>query len=112
MNAQLAEWAKPENVVLAIGLIGLALALMLANRRGRLDLSQMFKDGAGATSAGRVTAIGAFIVSSWIVMKAALANARSDNAFGLYLVAWSGSMVLSKAIDHWRPDAGGKGTQP
>jgi hypothetical protein len=95
-------WSEPTNVVLAISLLATGYVIMKAQSSGKFDFGEMLRDEAGRASSSRVIALGAFSASTWVLMRYTTTNAITDWIWWGYLAAWSGSAVLSKAIDAWR----------
>jgi hypothetical protein len=95
--------------VLLFLLGGLGIMLYVAQHKGKLDLSQMFKDDAGKESGLRFAILGAWIMSSWYLM-ADLVSQKQGNAMllGIYLATWSGSAVFVRALEKWDGKLGAK----
>jgi len=92
------DWLKPANLVLALTL--LCAAWIFA--RSKVNLAESLQDDAGRFSSARLFAFGAFASSTWVLMLHGVAEKMSDWMWYGYLAAWSGSAVLSKAIDAWK----------
>lgn len=91
----------PAVVLVALLLVS-AWVLWRAQKSGRYDLGNMLRDADGKESAQRLAVLGAFAVSSWYLMRAGLASAElNSELYWAYLVTWSGSHVLIKAIEKW-----------
>jgi hypothetical protein len=89
-------------VVLLFLLAGLGLMLWKAQRTGKLDLSNMFKDDAGKESGLRFAILGSWVISSWGLM--ALVVSKSEYvvpAYICYLLFWSGAPIAAKLIERW-----------
>lgn len=91
--------------VLALMLGMAVLGLYKAQRRTDFDISELIRDEHGKLDSWKIFSVGAFILSSWLLMVVAMGQ-PSDNlllyAWGMYLVVFSGSATLSKVIDTWR----------
>lgn len=95
----LQHYANPANLLLFVFIFGAGLLMFKLQRRKDFDWAQLVMDEKGFVSAGRFLALGAFMVTSWVVMTMAMGNTLQE-AFGLgYLAAWSGTMIASKAVD-------------
>lgn len=95
-------WLEPTNLTLALLLLAAAFVMWRSQRSGTFDFGQMLKDESDRASSARVIGFGAFAVSSWALMRYAANTQLTEWMWGFYLAAWSGSVVLSKAIDAWR----------
>jgi hypothetical protein len=96
------QWASPANVILLVTLILLLVVVALAQRRDDFDWADALRDDStDKITVLRVTAIGAFGVSSWVVMHEATENQMTDTMFLIYCVTWSSSILLSKFLDRW-----------
>lgn len=88
--------------VLLLLLAGLAIMLWRAQKNGHLDFAKMFKDENGKESGLRFCVLGAWIISSWVVMADLVAQKQGDAALlGIYLATWSGSAVFIRALERW-----------
>jgi len=96
------EWLDPTNVVLAVSLLASGYVVIKAQSSGKFDFGEMLRDENGRPSSSRVIAFGAFAAPTWVLMRYTTANAVTDWIWWGYLASWSGSAVLSKAIDAWR----------
>tara|TARA_R110000868_G_scaffold177983_1_gene417330 strand:+ start:208 stop:555 length:348 start_codon:yes stop_codon:yes gene_type:complete len=95
--------------VLILLLFGLVVVLALAQRHGKLDLAQMFKDDVGKESGLRFAILGAWIMSSWYLMADLVSQKQGDSMLlGIYLATWSGSAVFVRALEKWDGKFGGK----
>ena len=99
---ELKVWLEPINVVLIATLAGAAFVMIRAQRSGNFNFGEMLRDEDGRPSSSRVIGFGAFAASTWVLMRYATSNTITDWIWWGYLAAWSGSAVLSKAIDAWR----------
>ena len=99
---ELAVWLEPINIVLIATLAVAAFVVIRAQASGKFDFGEMLRDEDGRPSSSRVMGFGAFAASTWVLMRYATANSITDWIWWGYLAAWSGSAVLSKAIDAWR----------
>jgi hypothetical protein len=96
--------------VLLFLLGGLGVMLYVAQHKGKLDLSQMFKDDAGKESGLRFAILGAWIMSSWLLMSDTVNQKQGDpTLLGIYLATWSGSAIFARLIDKWNGEIGKPG---
>ena len=96
------DWLKPANLVLALTLLCAAFVMVRAQGRQDFDFAEMLKDEQGKPSAFRLIGFGAFGVTSWVLMLHGVSEKMDDWMWRDYLLAWSGSVVLAKAVDAWR----------
>lgn len=100
-------------MVLVFMLLGIALAMLAAQRNPNFDWADGFKDDAGKVSWGRAAVAGAFCISSWCLIYA-LMNAikttfdadgivKSLDAlfpwFIAYMLVWAGTKSVDKLVD-------------
>lgn len=89
-------------VVLIIMLAGMATLFWLAQRGGpdSFDMRRMLVDDNDKPSVLRVLSVGAWAVSSWVLMRDAITVEGADAPLLLvYLGAWSGAPVAAKLIE-------------
>lgn len=96
------EWLQPANVILLLMVFALGILLIRAQRRPDVDFVQMLRTVDGHLDWAKFSAIGAFVVSTWIVMIVTVTDAKREvleAVFYGYLIAWSGSVAISKWLD-------------
>lgn len=99
---RLAEQLDLAGVVLIIMLTGMFVLFWLAQRGGPegFDLRRMLLDDNDKPSVLRVLSVGAWAVSSWVVMRDAITVEGADvPLLAVYLAAWSLSPVAVKLIE-------------
>ena len=85
-------------VLLAVGL----WVIWRAQRRADFDWADALRDEAGKPSALRFGVLVAIAVTSWVVMKVALAKSEDlPQIFWAYLFAWSGAPILREVAAKW-----------
>lgn len=94
-------------IALAIGLIAIWLSLrrqdkVSANGYSLVDL--LLGDDGRASKAAHVM-FGAFFLTSWVVVYAALTSKLSDVMFGAYLAAWVAPAVTKLIVGSPKPPA-------
>lgn len=99
---QLIAWLTPINIVLFAMLIGTAVVMFKAQDRNFFDFGNMLRDDNGKENALRLAALGAFAVSSWIVMQLTITGNMTEAYYAIYLLTWSGSAVLLKFLEVWK----------
>jgi hypothetical protein len=87
--------------VLGVLLLATAFVLWRAARNGKFDFSAMLRDSEGKESALRLGILVSLAVSSWVIVKTALANTLDPQFFWAYLFTWSGALVFVKAVERW-----------
>src|SRR5262245_60474086 len=91
-------------VILLFGLV-LAVILFMCAQRGKekgadFDFRRMLTDDADKPSMLRILAVGAFFVSSWVLMRDAISiNGADSTVLAIYLASWSGAPVVAKLIE-------------
>jgi len=116
MTAFLADFLEKLDfpaAVLVFMLLGMALAMLAAQRNPNFDWADGFKDETGKVSWGRAAVAGAFCISSWCLIYA-LMNAikttfdadgivKALNAlfpwFIAYMLVWAGTKSVDKLVD-------------
>ena len=100
-------------VVLSLMLIGMALAMISAQRRSDFDWGDAFRDDNGKVSWFRAAVVVSLGISSWVLIYAFMNGVRStydangmtlvlDKLFAYfvaYMVVWSGAKIIEKALD-------------
>jgi hypothetical protein len=92
-----------------VGLLGVMIVtLILAQRSPEFNIQQMMLDDNGKVSFLRVAGIGAFAVSSWVVMKDTISSGGANPMiFWGFVGVWSGAPVAGKLIEalslKWSP---------
>lgn len=102
LTQQVIPWMTPINIVLLLMLAVTGFILKRAHRSGKYDFGNLLRDDEGKESSFRLAAIASFVVSSWVVMQLTITGAITEGYYGLYLLTWSGSAVLSKGIEVWK----------
>jgi hypothetical protein len=103
--------AVRDRVLSAVDLPALVLMLLMslalwviwrAQRNGKFDFSEMLRDENGKPSGLRLSVLGAFAVSSWVLMREALeAGPLDPQVYFVYLATWSGALVFVKGVEKW-----------
>lgn len=91
----------PAAVLGAILLLGL-LVLYRAQRAENFDTADMLRDENGKPSALRLAIFVCLALSSWNLVYETMHSGDYDfGKYALYLLTWSGSALLAKAIEKW-----------
>lgn len=99
---QIVPWLTPINLVLFLMLIATWFIIKRAQHGGKFDFGNLLRDEEGKESALRLAAIGSFAISSWVIMQLTVTASITETYYGIYLLTWSGSVVLAKAIEVWK----------
>jgi len=102
MNIDWAQWTKPVNLTLAIMLVLAVYVAVRAQRRNDFDWANSLKDEQGKESIARLGALVALAISTWVIMHVTVEGKLTEWLYTAYLLTWSGSMVLAKAVDNWK----------
>lgn len=90
-------WLKANADLATVTLVAMLLVaawiMWKAQKRSDFDFAQMLLDEAGKPSALRLSIMGSFAISSWVVMHDTLDNTLTDWEFVSYLAVWSGAKV-------------------
>lgn len=103
----LAQWVQTfsgqmdlPGVLLLVMLVGMVLLAILAQQGEDFELRRMLLDENEKPSMLRILAVGAWGVSSWVLMKDAISAGGADaTLLAVYLAAWSGAPVAAKLIE-------------
>ena len=99
---QIVPWLTPINLVLFLMLVATWFIIKRAHAGGKFDFGNLLRDEEGKESGLRLAAIGSFAISSWVIMQLTVTAAITETYYGIYLLTWSGSAVLAKAIEVWK----------
>lgn len=95
------RWDIPA-FVLALLLITWMISLVLVQSRKDFDFADIYRDDVtNKASLVRVTAMGAWVATTWIAMQDALDGVVTPEIFWGYLLGWSGAKVLEKLGEKW-----------
>ena len=72
-----------------------------AARHKDFRVHECLLDHDGKVSATRLIALMAFAVSSWYIAVQVINRQPAETEFLIYLLAWSGSLVLKEAASKW-----------
>lgn len=103
------RWDLPALVLFCM-LLAYAWSLWMTQRRRDFDFPDMYRDERGKPSTSRVLSVGAWVVTSWVLMQDALDGVTTTELFWAYALVWSASKPLEKAVEKWNgtfPWAGG-----
>lgn len=88
--------------VMLCGLVIMFLwVLWRAQAADDFDVSQFLRAEDGRLSSVRLFAFVALAVSTWVIATDTINARLSHDNFLAYLVTWSGSLVLARAVDKW-----------
>lgn len=82
-------------------LLPIVWVLWRAQRRADFDASQFLRDEHGRLSSVRLFAGFALAVSSWVVAVETVNARLTFEGYAVYLITWSGSLVLARFADKW-----------
>lgn len=94
-------------IALAIGLVAILVSLRRQNRiaTNGYSLTDLLLGDDGKASKGAHVMFGAFFITSWVVVYAALSSKLSDLMFGAYLAAWVTPAVTKLIMGNPKPNA-------
>lgn len=99
---QVVPWMTPINIVLLLMLGATGFVIQRAHRSGKYDFGNLLRDETNKESSFRLAALASFVISSWVIMQLTMTAAITETYYGIYLLTWSGSAVLSKALEVWK----------
>lgn len=103
MNAWATKFGEQldlAGIVLVIMLAGMFVLFWLAQRGKDFDMRRMLVDDNEKPSVLRVLSVGAWAVSSWVLMRDAITVEGADAPLLLvYLGFWSGAPIAAKLIE-------------
>lgn len=94
------RWDLPA-IVLVAALLIYAWSIYKTQTRGDFDFAEMYKDDQGKPSTGRVIGVGAWVISSWVLMQDIMDGIPTPEIYWAYVIAWSAAKPLEKAAEKW-----------
>lgn len=94
------RWDLPA-VVLVVALLVYGWSIYKTQTRADFDFADMYKGDDGKPSTGRVIAVGAWVISSWVLMQDIMDATPTPELFWAYVIAWSAAKPLEKAAEKW-----------
>jgi hypothetical protein len=94
------RWDLPAVVMVAMLLI-FAWTLYRTQLQTDFNFADMYRGDDGKPSTGRLVAVGAWVVSSWVVMQDTLDGVPTPELYWAYVIAWSAAKPLEKFADKW-----------
>jgi hypothetical protein len=88
-------------VVLVVMLLAMWRMLVKVQKRPDVDMIDILRNADGKLSWLNTGGVGAFAISSWVLMHDALANTVSDQQWWAYLLIWSGAPVSNAIVNKW-----------
>lgn len=94
------RWDLPAIVMVAM-LVVFAWTLYRTQQQADFNFADMYRDDDRKPSTSRLIAVGAWVISSWVLMQDVLDGVPTPEIYWAYVIGWSAAKPLEKMAERW-----------